>query len=263
MKAVGKGPHVQEEKLPSNRVLIWRLLVALGVLVAVFALALNRDEAYESRSERNREFGIVRATLDGHHYNIPVRYMYSAGFEEKGYFKYWPEPKKERIQVAYLRVMLLLPELRPYYVEDDARWKMLGYSDKLFIDLGQQGSEGWLKWNLDYVREASPAGFYKQIPDEMGFLTFKTQDGTEYFSRKKDFVFKMTCRDPRSAPSPSCQVKSNYKYGFALEYSFSSKYKDRWKAIDEGLKQLFDEFEQAGEAAAKADFETTVASSRK
>jgi hypothetical protein len=40
-------------------------------------------------------------------------------------------------------------------------------------------------------------------------------------------------------------VKSNYKTGITLEYTYASKYLPVWRQIDAGLKTLFGRFEQA------------------
>ena len=66
----------------------------------------------------------------------------------------WPTPKKEVAQVDALNLSVLLPDIRPYYKEDDARWKVRGNGDKAEVMIADAGKLARLRARVGTLAEA-------------------------------------------------------------------------------------------------------------
>ena len=201
------------------------------------------------QQKRNLESEVIRIELGGRRYDVPMRYSYGQAIEKHGQ---WLTAKPERVKVRALTLSMLLPGLKPYYPEDDARWKVNGHGDRLEVDITDSGgTQGWLHQLRDrYLRGEEQ--FATRIPDAFGLNRFAVKGMEDaYFPIGDDLELTISCDqkpenlDQKNFFSPSCRVKSNYKTGIALEYTYASKYLSDWRQIDAGLKTLFDRFEQA------------------
>lgn len=201
------------------------------------------------QQKRNLESEVIRIELEGRRYDVPMRYSYGQAIEKHGQ---WPTAKPERVKVRALSLSMLLPNLEPYYPEDDVRWKARGHGDRLEVDIAHsRGSQGWLLQLKDrYLRSEEQSA--TRIPDAYGLIRFEVKGMEDaYFPSGDDLELTISCDqktenlDPKNFFSPSCRVKSNYKAGIALEYTYANKYLPAWRQIDADLKTLFDRFEQA------------------
>ena len=94
------------------------------------------------QQKRNLESEVIRIELGGRRYDVPMRYSYGQAIEKHGR---WPTAKPERVKVGALTLSMLLPDLKPYFPEDDARWKVKGHGDRLEVDITESGgTQGWL-----------------------------------------------------------------------------------------------------------------------
>ncbi|MDX1253615.1 MAG: hypothetical protein IDH49_15455 [Gammaproteobacteria bacterium] len=236
----------------------WRpdyLLRGIAMVSPEFAanVMINwRERMAENMAEegrRNLESEVIRIEMEGHRYNVPMRYAYGQAIEKRGY---WPTAKPERVKVGALSLSVLLPDLKPYYPEDEARWKVKGHGERLEVDItGSSGSQGWLHQLRDrYLRGEEKLS--TRMPDAYGLtrFAFKRMEDA-YFPIGDDFELIISCDknpenlDPKNFYSPSCRVKSNYKADIVLEYTYARKYLQNWRQIDTDLKTLFDRFEQS------------------
>lgn len=201
------------------------------------------------QQKRNLESEVIRIELGGRRYDVPMRYMYGEAIEKRGR---WPTAKPERVKVGALSLSVLLPNLKPYYPEDDARWKVKGHGERLEVDITDSiGSQGWLHQLRDrYLRGEEKLS--TRMPDAYGLTRFAFKGMEDaYFPIGDDLELIISCdpepesSDPKNFFSPSCRVKSNYKADIVLEYTYARKYLQDWRQIDTGLKTIFDRFEQS------------------
>ncbi len=206
-------------------------------------------ESMTEEGKRNLESEVIRIEMEGRRYNVPMRYSYGQAIEKRGY---WPTAKPERVKVGALSLSVLLPDLKPYYPEDEVRWKVRGHGDRVEVDITNSlGTTDWFnRFRESYLRGEDK--FATRMPDTHGLIRFafkRMEDA--YFPIGDDLELIISCdpepenNDPKHAFSPSCRVKSNYKNGIALEYTYSAKYLPHWREIDTALKAMFDRFEQA------------------
>lgn len=229
-------------------------LAAAGYLVIV-SMMLTACELSEEKSERNLEIGVMRIEIGGHRFDVPLRYMYSHALATHGQ---WPTPKKEVVKVDALNLSVLLPDLRPYYREDDARWKERGHGDKVEVSLAKPvgGLTAWYDWyesSLGRTNQLAAEGrFYNKMADTGGLIHFSEKTSDRYYAQDGR---RLTISCDNAEPpvglqefySPSCKVRSNYKPGLIVEYYYALKYLPQWKEIDDGLKAMFDKFAQVAQ----------------
>lgn len=226
------------------------------VLVLTFlAVTLTACGQYaEEKKMMNLDTGMVRIEIEGHHFDIPLRYMYGQSIEKYGR---WPTPKADRVQVGGLSLSVLLPEMRPYFKEDDARWKARGHGERVEVTVAKPVGS-WSDWYPHMLKETerftTEGRFYHKEPDSYNLIHYSGRTGDSYFAQG-DQKIAIACDTTEPPPkwngfySPSCKVKSNYQPGLVLEYYYALQYLPQWKEIDDGLKAMFDKFAQA--AAAK------------
>ena len=203
------------------------------------------------KQKKNLEEQTIRIELGGRKYNIPVRYAYSEAIERRGY---WPDVKKERIPVKAFSMDVLLPDLKPYYPEDDAEWKRLGYGKKLALSIMQEDGENW--YFAERKSFFNNQELYHKRSDNVYDLAYFEPTGglgDEFFPLDENVELNIDCAPKKkldSTPYPGCSIKSNYKNGIVLDYFFSRDYLKNWREIDRNLKNMLDSFEQ--EAAIEA-----------
>lgn len=236
----------------------WRpeyLLVVTAMVSPEFAVKwmMNwRERMAKNAPEQqkmNLESGVIRIEMEGRRYNVPMRYFYGQAIEKYGR---WPTAKPERVKVGALSLSVLLPDLKPYYPEDDTHWNVRGHGDRLEVDITvSRGSQGWIHQLRDrYLRGEEQ--FAMRIPDAFGLARFSFKGMEDaYFPIGDDLELTINCDqepenlDQKDFFSPSCRVTSNYKTDIRLEYTYARKYLPHWRQIDADLKTLFDRFEQA------------------
>lgn len=224
----------------------FKYFVLIFLLLAVTQLYACGEDAEKSR--RNLDTGVVRIDLDGHHFDMPVRYMY---YESKVKRGMWATPKKGRTEVGYLGFSVLLPDLRPYYPEDDARWKVRGFGDRINGSIMKGNTNGFeivAKRKLDEVKK----GWYQREKDVYGLNHFsgKGQRHDAYLPKNGRELI-INCNKAvllESGFFPYCRFRSNYREGIVLEYSYSLQHLSRWREIDDGIRALVDNFGKTAEA---------------
>ncbi|PST25575.1 hypothetical protein C7U60_06790 [Mesorhizobium plurifarium] len=197
--------------------------------------------------------GVVRIELpSGRKFNIPERYMYWEGFVKHGR---WPKPREGRVKVESFNFDALLPDLRPYREEDDAKWQAPGHGDKLHVYVHRKDFDA-TSWRHVYESELDSVrrGYAKRVDDEYGLIKFLDLSGKEgelrpyevtYFTT--DFKTIIRCSFPGTAASPGCKI--NYIYDSAsnyISYSYSSAYFKDWRKIHINIINLITKFERDG-----------------
>lgn len=201
--------------------------------------------------KKNLENQVIRIELGGRKYDIPVRYAYGEALEKRGY---WPKVKSGRTSVDALRLNVLLPDMKPYYPEDDARWKVRGHGEK--VDVTITSSFGPTDW-YPSLKNRYFSGREKEFRirgEDIYQLAYFAGRGhlSNYFfplDEKLELVIDCTRNTDTDIPSPSCSVKSNYKPGIAITYYYSREYLQNWQEIDANIKALFDRFEKTANTA--------------
>lgn len=230
--------------------------IVVGTLLAVVAAGLvaiwpEAKEIYamkkQEREMRNLETEVVRIELAGQHFDVPMRYMYGQAIEK---YHQWSKAKKERVKVDYLSLSVLLPDLKPYYTEDDAKWKVRGHGDRVEVTIAFKDdikNAGGLRFLHERILEGVAAGKYQRIGevhglihiDEKAWQSYLPADGRE---------LKISCHGEGNVPSPSCNVLSYFRPGVVLDYYYGLNHLPRWREIDDGLKSMFDQFAQAAQS---------------
>lgn len=226
-------------------------------VVALFIFSMLLIACGPSAQEKNAmnlDDGVVKIEIENHRFDIPLRYMYGQSVETYGR---WPTPKKERAQVGALSLSVLLPDMRPYYKEDDARWKVRGHGERGEVTIAKPVGS-WSEWYSNVLKEterfAAEGRFYKREPDSYSLIHFSERAGDSYFAQDGQQL-AITCDTPTPPPkwsgsySPSCKIKSNYRSGLVLEYYYALQYLPQWQEIDNNLKTMFDKFAQAAQTS--------------
>lgn len=205
-------------------------------------------ESMAEEGKRNIESEVIRIEMEGRRYNVPLRYTYGQAIEKRGY---WPTTKPERVKVGALTLSVLLPDLKPYYPEDDARWKVRGHGDRMEVTIAKSDAPGWFNRLKDRYLNGKDK-FASRMLDAHGLIRFSVRGMEDiYFPADSSLELTLSCSpepessDPKNFFSPSCRVKSNYKNGIALSYTYGIKYLPHWREINTTLKAMFDRFEQA------------------
>lgn len=224
------------------------LATAMASLMAIWPEA---KEIYamvkQKREMRNLETEVVRIELLGQHFDVPMRYMYGEAIEK---YHQWPTAKPGRTTVAYLHLSVLLPDMRPYYPEEDARWKVRGYGDKVQVTIKRdEDSADWCEYHRQRINDRIKQGTATKQTTVYDLLHFSTPLGPEYFPVDETNELSINCSRPEPGMLPSCSVKSNYRPGITLEYYYGLAYLPRWREIDDGLKAMFDQFAHVAQAA--------------
>lgn len=220
------------------------ILVLILLLFAVTQLTACGEDVEKSR--RNLETGVVRIDLDGHRFNVPVRYMY---YESKVKRGIWATPKKGRTEVDYLGFSVLLPDLRPYYPEDDSRWKVRGHGDSLNGSIMKPvGGGGWYEWIVKRELDDMAKGKSQRGKDKYGLKHFVWKNWHDTYLTKNGHAIVIICDNSNEVLSPSCKVKSSYREGIVFEYYYGLTHLSRWREIDDGIKAMFDKFGTAADA---------------
>lgn len=185
---------------------------------------------------------VVRIELAGTYFNIPMRYMYGQAIEK---YHQWPKAKQERVVVGALSLSVLLPDLRPYYQEDDAHWKVRGHGNRVEVSIMKPvGGDNWYQGLRQRINGEVEEGVTIKANGIHGLVHFSTPLSEKYFPTNERIELVASCdRDPNLL-SPSCKVKSSYRPGIVLEYYYGLEHLPDWRAIDDGLKAMFDRFEQ-------------------
>lgn len=200
------------------------------------------------KSTRNLETGVVRIEIEGRRFNVPLRYMYTDAVEKHGS---WPTPKRERTEVGALGFSVLLPDLRPYYPEGEARWKVRGHGDRLNGSIMKPvGGGEWYEWVVERKLEDVTKGRAQKGEDIHGLRHFVTKIDDSYLSKDNSEIM-IRCTKPVSSEddhSRSCKVRSSYMEGIVFEYYYGLPHLSRWREIDDGIKAMFDKFGKAAKA---------------
>jgi hypothetical protein len=202
-------------------------------------------DGMKGRSEKNLESEVIRIEMEGRHYDVPIRYTHWEAFVKRGY---WPKVKPERVKVGALSLSVLLPDMKPYYPEDEARWKARGHGDRVQVSI-QIKKIDWFQRYRDSYFDGQDQFSTRQ--GEIHGLALFARGGAYmndiYFPVDATIELAMSCsKKPKSADFfPGCSVTSNYRPDIVLDYSYSKDYLPGWREIDLKLKALFDRFEQA------------------
>lgn len=229
-----------------------RRWIAAGIAIVLVgaglgAIWLAAKESYATKQQRalmNLDTEVVRIELAGQHFNVPMRYLYGEAWEK---YKTWPTAKKERTKVDYLHLSVLLPDLRPYYQEDDPKWKVRGHGDRVEVTIKsiKDSERGWHEWLRKRIEEeaAQGQGTIRQ-GNAYGLIHFHEPVFDKYFPVSGHELY-ISCDHPKRDSFPSCKTKSNYRPGIVLEYRSALDHLPRWRDIDDGLKAMFDKFSDA------------------
>lgn len=219
------------------------------------------------REMKNLESEVVQIDLAGHYFNVPMRYMYGEAREK---YRRWPTAKKERTKVDYFNLSMLLPDLRPYYPEDDVRWNAQGHGDRVEIMVTKFRGlpENWNRGNEINIalieRFMSEGRFYKQLESKYGLARYTDaqkqpyDNGDTYFAHDRDTRLECDSENPptidwKGPYFPSCKVTSNFRPLLVLEYRYSLEYVSHWRDIDDGLKTLLERFARVAESEQQSE----------
>ncbi len=223
-----------------HALLVAAFLPVVAILLWVGGDVNSRDEYHADPDKK-----IVRVLLSGKKFDIPLRYMYGEAIEKR---KHWPDVKDNRVSVDAFSLSLLLPDLRPYYSEDYAKWKVKGHGDRVEVSVKKPvGGEDWFQKFKSKYMERSVSGDVVRAPEENGLIHFSSLFD-QYFPVSESLELNIRCdKERREGFFPSCKVRSNYGPGIVLEYYYGINHLERWREIDQGLKAALDDFSETGE----------------
>ena len=237
---------------------LWRPLyffVAIGAIPPTSVI--KTPEGDDSMTRRTPQPGaenldreVVRIELEGRNFDVPLRYLYGQAFEKHGR---WPKPKPGRVKVKALDLSVLLPDLRPYFQEDDARWNTPGAVNRVHVGITYLARADFFEFNRQRLLSGQEDIYYKRTEDKYGLIHFEPTRGGDnrYFAKNEEVKYFLSCIPPvhtKYKTYPKCRARSLYAPGIILDYSYSSEYIDRWEELDRRLRDLFLGFEQAAES---------------
>lgn len=235
-----------------------KAVIAIAVISIIFGGIFfwnyKTPEERMAQQERNLDSAMVRIQLAGKDFNIPVRYMY--GETQEKYYQ-WPAAKSGRVKVDYISLSVMMPDLRPYYKEEDKKWKKLGRGDRVDImisEVKKNNVKDWFVSSLGRARSMknpeTGIAFLKPGNDIPGLIHFSGKHDDVYYTNYGDNII-ITCFKIGYSPHPSCQSKSSYMRDFVLDYSYGVPYFSEWQKIDDGLKSMFNGFARAAQLEIK------------
>lgn len=235
--------RLSDSMMPCWSLKLFKHFALVVLLLAVTQLYACGEDAEKSR--RNLETGVVRIDLDGHRFDVPVRYMY---YESKVKRGMWATPKKGRTEVGYLSFDVLLPDLRPYYPEDDARWKVRGYGDRVTGSIKKGNTKDFelvVKRKFDGVAK----GRLQREKDVYGLIYFSPKGGgRDEYLPIDGRELAIDCANDQELSFLSCKVTSNYRDGIVIVSYYGLSHLPRWREIDDGIRALVDNFGKTAEA---------------
>lgn len=182
----------------------------------------------EDKSKFNLDKGVVKILIEGDKFNIPLRYMYGEAIEKRGK---WPSPKKERAKVGAINLSVILPELKPYYREDEHLWKLPGHGVQLRVSLMKPvGSKNWYTGLLNRMNKRVQDGVRVKKENIYELFHFSGPRSDRFFPLE-DLKLAITCDKSEFVEYPSCKVKSNYDEGLVLEYYYGIEHLSSWKKM--------------------------------
>jgi hypothetical protein len=220
--------------------IMWILLISMVGLIILIAGRIMYLKSDIGREKVDPDKAVVRIEMNGRKFNIPLRYMYGETLEK---WQQWRSPKTERVVVKSIALDMLLPDLRPYYENDDALWKVLGHGQRVSILLEDRLDiyNTWFDYSLNSIID-SDKDHQGQENNLLGMIEFDGVVGGKDFM-SKDEMLSMSCDKPQIGRYPSCRVTANYKDGLRVSYYFGIHHQNNWKKINDGIKSRFDEFE--------------------
>lgn len=214
-------------------------LPRLFLFMIIFFQLVGCGKTDEEKSQMNLDTGMVKILIEGNKFNIPLRYMYGEAIEKRGK---WPTPKKVRAKVGAINLSVILPELKPYYREDEHLWKLPGHGVQLRVSLMKPvGSKIWYAGLLNRMNKRVQDGVRVKKKNIYELHHFSGPRSDRFFPLE-DLKLAITCDKSEFVEYPSCMVKSNYDEGLVLEYYYSKDALHEWKKIDLGIKKMFDKF---------------------
>ena len=155
-----------------------------------------------------------------------------------------PLPKKERIKVEALSLSVLLPNMKPYYIEDAAQWKVKGHGERVEISISDGIHRGIQ--SREMIEDYAEQGRRKKEPDKYGLVHYLSNAGDTFFTQDvNDQSVWIVCDKKDSVEYPSCKFESAYGSHILFEYYLSLRYLPQWRSIDQKLKKLFTQFESS------------------
>jgi hypothetical protein len=219
----------------------WSVYQSKRVLIVMILMLAACDKTGEEAEVNTPDDTMVRIEINDHKFNVPVRYTYKYSKEKWGRVR---EPKSERVSVVALELDVLLPDLRPYYEEDDKRWNVKGHGDRVSVTIRKPvGGDDWYEWLYKHELEFVGLGRYVQESDIYGLARFDEGPSVRHFPLEGKGI-TIACDKSKPNPSffPGCKAKSEYSNGIVIDYYYGLEHLSRWKEIDDGLKVMFDGF---------------------
>ncbi|NJM32209.1 MAG: hypothetical protein HC848_04220 [Limnobacter sp.] len=195
---------------------------------------------------QNLENEVIQIQMGEHQFNIPMRYTYRMAIEKHGR---WPKAKPNRVDAQYIRISTMLPDLKPYHVEDDEKWKALGWGDRLEATLSSETPRDFIKMREKFLNDEEK--YFRRAEDKQGLLRFVGQGGFQdrYFAKTSDLNLYFYCNpEPKTAGrSPSCTAYTRYGDNLSLNYSFAKEKLEEWKRIHTQFTTLLNQFEKSAQ----------------
>ncbi len=235
-----------------------RHIVFLGIVAfAIVGVMLTHNpltqSVYDYIGADNLENEVVRSEVAGESFDIPMRYFVMDGYVKRGY---WPRARNHRVDAGALSFSVLLPELRPFYAEEEHLWNLDGggRGDRLDVMITENRAPNWYEAIRQRLNEEDDRRMSNEEAEAYGvdaigheLKAFSSAMGVRYIPRTKSPQLSISCVDPREVPYPSCRVKSNFRDAVVLEYRYSNDYLSDWRRIDQEVKTLIDRLSVAEE----------------
>lgn len=184
---------------------------------------------------------VVMLDLVGVKFDIPLGYMYGQAMEKRGW---WPKIKSTRQKVDSVSISIMLPDMNPYRLKDDERWRGVGHGDRIEVSLsGLNDRREWYSTMVNRYFEGKEPEVVRRCSEIYGLICFEKSWMNRYFPVNNDLHLTISCDTSgvgQVVEHPSCNVRANYREGMVLDYYYGRNHLENWREIHRGLIDLID-----------------------
>jgi hypothetical protein len=224
-----------KSKKDKNKIGRIGLCLLFLVLIAAGVYFFTSMSGLQSADRKTDDLTLVNFTIGNKHFEIPRAYISDRSARDGGI--------RDSVNLD-----ALLPDLKPYSIENKKEFEKLGHGNKVGFLL--EYSLHRLERKQVFDRLHPEDAIKKARKDDLGFYVYqapaieKTTGEDIYFRYLTDGTFfYLTCKRSETVVSPSCMGSAPLGNGFYITYHYSHDHLRDWQRIDKSLRNLIRQFE--------------------
>lgn len=234
----------QRKSKEARKIFLWTVVV-IALFAGIYYVVFPYWVAYQVRGIASFSGSYTMNTrpicfhIAGHRFLVPRNYLihrYSG----------------DNVRTTTVVLYVLLPDMKPYTQETKAEFEKLGHNNKLSILVQESGpgyatvAESFERFKDDFPNETARD---QAIPDLQVFASRYTGSEREMYVKLENgrATYQAICSIVGTNPSDSCRTYLDYSKNIHAGYSFGRPHLKRWKAVEEGIRNLVRSFETAAD----------------